>query len=532
MTPSASIRRRLQVSLTVGIGLLLGACGVVLDGAMRRHLAAEFDATLGAKLRALASLTEQENGQIEFDYVPGSMPEFDEDNGSGPPREYFQFWLDDGSMLLRSNSLPADVDLPVRPSDLDAMHWVDAVLPDGRAGRVAQLAYFPNSTPDPGDDEDSVEASGASAPERALVLVLARGRESLAALLTTTRAAIAGMVALTLLASFAFVTWALIRGLKPLVSIAREVENIDAHDLAHRFDPTTAPRELAPVAERLNELLQRLEAAFQRERRFSGNVAHELRTPIAELRSLAAVGRRWPDDRDAVVGYFGDVGAVASRMESCIRDLMLLARCEAGVEHTKADAVALPSMIHTVWSRFEEAATRRELRFAAELPADLQLYIDRGKLELVLTNLLHNAVSHSRPGTVVHVTATHVQSAGGRRFRLEITNHSEQAIGADLDRVTEPFWRADPARSPGEHAGLGLALVAALCRLLQLQLEFTSRADDVFVVRLTGPTSPASSAARFEDHTTRSKGDHDADTKPSLGRFRRAAGRHRLQPRL
>ncbi len=119
-----------------------------------------------------------------------------------------------------------------------------------------------------------------------------------------------------------------------------QVRSLDADSLHTRVALVETPREVAPIVDQLNGLLDRLDDSFARERRFTGNVAHELRTPIAELRTLAEVGKKWPEDTASVVGFFEDVNDVAGRMETVIADLLLLARCEAGVERVERTPTA------------------------------------------------------------------------------------------------------------------------------------------------------------------------------------------------
>ena len=173
-------------------------------------------------------------------------------------------------------------------------------------------------------------------------------------------------------------------GFRPIDQMADRVGELDADGLSSRVELTVTPREMAPIAAQLNALLGRLDSSFQRERRFTGNVAHELRTPISELRSLAAVGGKWPDDKVAVVRFFRDVDEIAERMEGLIADLLLLARCQAGIEPTSRAAVSVSDVVTAVWSELAETASARGLRARMDLPADLVVDTDPGKLAILI----------------------------------------------------------------------------------------------------------------------------------------------------
>ncbi len=160
-------------------------------------------------------------------------------------------------------------------------------------------------------------------------LALAQGKEPLAGLLATMRVTLllSFILLMALLAGLARISINI--GLKPLRQMAREVGSIGASNLDLRLTPTSQSQELNPITDRLNDLLERLEDAFDREKRFSGNVAHELRTPIAELRTLAEVGKEWPSERDMVEGFFSDLIELADDMERTVVNLLMLARLDA-----------------------------------------------------------------------------------------------------------------------------------------------------------------------------------------------------------
>ncbi|MHC5011080.1 MAG: sensor histidine kinase [Planctomycetota bacterium] len=476
-----SIRRRLTLVLAVGFAVLIVGGGVVVGQEFRDSAVAEFDAALTAKANALVSLTEQEGGHIEFDYDAAYMQEYER---SECP-DYFQFRLDDGTVLLRSARMPEDFDFRHLPWAADGPAIRDATLPDGRAGRLVQVAYVPkgsgeqDDTP-PGESEE--EAMGPASETRGLILVVARGRDRLDRLLTRMWMVILGAGLGAVLLAAVLVWRVLRRGFRPLDAIAAQVGALDSDQLDARVCLRRTPRELAPIVDQLNALLRRLDASFERERRFTGNVAHELRTPIAELRSLATVGAKWPEDEASVAAFFDDVGDIAGRMEGVIADLLLLARCQAGVEGVVDAPTSIRELITSTCAKLRERAAERGLRFRVDLPDDMVVRSDAGKLQIVIANLLGNAVSYARPKTEIRCRGA--RSAG--RFGIEITNQADPLSPADLEHLAEPFWRKDAARSSAEHAGLGLSLVAALASLLRMEVRFEQDADGTFRARLAG----------------------------------------------
>jgi two-component system sensor histidine kinase QseC len=482
VTRVRSVRHRLLLTLASGLLVLLAGAGVLLDGFLRAQATAEFDAALLAQAGAFAALTDEEQGRIELDYRPDSMPEFEREEAPS----YFQFWLDDGRVLLRSKRLAADLPRSSSPPRTPATR--DLSLPDGRPGRLVEWSFVPGRFGDPGDPADvSGAPPPASGTRRSLVLVVARGRDRLDPLLGRIRLAVYGGGTLVLLLALVLVWRALATGFRPIDVVARQVEGLDADRLGTRVAVPDAPSEVAPVVAQVNALLARLEASFERERRFAGNVAHELRTPIAELRSLAAVAARWPGDGEAVARFFQDVRDVSGHMERIVRDLLLLARCRAGVEKPAAAPTDLRRAIEAAWSRYAAEAARAGLSFRLEASEGLVVPSDPDRLAIVLGNVLGNAVAHAKPGGEVRCAAS--RAAG--RFRVAVENPAEPLTREDLERLTEPFWRKDGARSTAAgsegHAGLGLALVAALSDLLRMAVRFEQDPDGTFRVVLEGP---------------------------------------------
>jgi two-component system sensor histidine kinase QseC len=474
-----SLRRRLTAALALGFGLLAVGAGVAVASVVERLATDEFDAALVARARALAALTEEEGGRIELDYTPGSMPEFEREERP----DHFQFFLDDGTPLYRSSRLARD--LP-RASSVPAAPAVrEAPLPDGRPGRLVEWAFLPKSAGearDPGDEPDE-PAPRASAVRRRVALVVARGRESLDALVAGTR--LAGLsIAVAAALGAALLAWRALRaGFRPIDSIAEQVGALEATRLGARVGLARAPRELAPVVAQVNALLGRLSDAFERERRFTGNVAHELRTPIAELRSLAAVGARWPDDPAAVARFFADVDVVAARMEGLVADLLLLARCQAGAETATRAPTNVAHVLRSAWAESEPDAAARGLSVRLEVAQDLWIDSDARKLAIVFGNLVRNAVAHARAPGEIRCTAV----GRGAGFRVEISNPADPLAEDSMARLAEPFWRGDEARAPSDHVGLGLALATAVAAILGLDVAFSQDAGGTFRAAVTGP---------------------------------------------
>jgi signal transduction histidine kinase len=445
----SSLRRALQRRLLGGLLAVLVVCEVGIYLLVRRLLTSSLDASLDASVSMLAGLVKEEAGEgMELDLSETPLPDFER---TVDP-QYFQVWLENGQVFARSASLGGR-DLP----RAEGQAHEDLVLPDGRRGRAAWLSFPVRMEP----------KNGVTLPSRSRAsLAVARDRAPLDQALGGVVWALAAMGVALLGAVPLVVTRGVRRGLRPLAQVADEAARMDARalvadgsDAPARFSVAELPEELRPIGVRLNELLDRLAATFERERRFSADVAHELRTPVAELRNMAEVALRYPDDARP----FDDVLGVAIQMESLVTTLLALARCEAGRQPVSVEPVDVGRALADAWAPLEATARGKALQVAPAPDAGVVVQTDRFLLGAIVGNLLSNAVAYTPPGGQLSW-----QCSPGE---IAVVNSNRSLTAEDLIHAFEPFWRKDAARSDGLHAGLGLSLAQAYARLLGAELR-------------------------------------------------------------
>jgi signal transduction histidine kinase len=481
-----SLRTRLFVYLVGGAAILFVIAGVALTRTIGARLQGEFDRTLLAKARALVALTEQEAGQVEFDYEKEIMPEF----GDPARPEYFELWLGD-ALFQRSPSFESGGDakrgLLTRTGEPAVTpRFDDLRLPDGRGGRQVRIDFVPRVDAESDETESAggTAAGAASASLRTATLLVAREREELDGDLRRLRIAV-GLVAVTLMLALAgLIQIALRVGLRSLDRLNSQVRALDVVSLGTRVEVEAPPEEVRGVVEQVNALLDRLEAGFKRERRLSSDIAHELRTPIAELRNLCEVGTRWPDDRTAVRGFFQDARAIAIQMESIVDHLIALARYDEGRERIATTRVPVGEVVEAAWKPLAGAAAAKRLGFQQQISPAVCFDTDRDKLALMVTNLLSNAVAHSPPDTTVVCSSAHWNG----RASVSVSNRAENLEADDLAVMFDRFWRKDEARTGGRNVGLGLSLVRALADLLGIEVSTRLDPDKTLRVTLSGPS--------------------------------------------
>jgi signal transduction histidine kinase len=466
-----TIRRQLTRKLLLTVGVLLGAGGFTVYFCARAALQVEFDAALRAKAQALATLTGQKGSGPEMDFSDEHMRGFEERGA-----EFFELWDTESRTVERSRSL-RDGHLPRRHGTLEKPVFWNLTLPEGQRCRAVGFEFRPQDSDD--------EAAKGSFPDA--VLVVASVRRELDRTLATLQLVLAGSGLLLLAATALVVPRVLRRELKPLQTLAAEAAGIDAATLSARFATEGLPGELAPIAARLNELLARLEDSFERERRFSSDVAHEFRTPVAELRSLAELAIKLPDTRAADADH--ETLAIALHLESILTRLLALARGERGGLAVQRERVELAALVRGVCDPFREKAAARGLDFKVNAPASAQVETDPVLLRSILTNLVDNALAYTPRGGAVEVEA----GADNGRLTLHVVNTADDLEEGDLPRLFERFWRKDAARTGDGHTGLGLSLARTFAGAIGCELSATLVGPGLLEVTLIQrePTSSA-----------------------------------------
>jgi signal transduction histidine kinase len=453
-----SIRRTLTIWLLGALGTLVVVAGPGLFIGVRAALTRQFDQTLLSRASALISATRWDGAKVEMDLSSEAMPWYQ----PSPAAEYFELRQTEplsGSgetLLVRSASLGTAPWSTAERGNAAAMPIADAVLPDGRPGRVASIAFRPGvdeELSEPGREERRAAAT-ATAPN--LVVLAAKGRAELDGALNVLALAL-GAAGLGIgVGIVAVVRIALSRGLAPLDRLAADVRSIGAESLSRRLNVESLPAELRPTCAGLNELLDRLEAAFGRERRFTAAAAHELRTPIAELRSILEVALNRPRDSKDYRRAAEDALGITVQMQRMVGSLLMLARHESGQQRPELGAVDLGAVLSRVRDRYASDARARGGEIRIQTHGPLRAIANEDILELVLDNLLANAVQYAAPRPDIRCTVR--ASAHDGWEELDVCNTVAGVSATDIEHFFEPFWRQSAARSERSHLGLGLAL--------------------------------------------------------------------------
>ncbi|SEB13573.1 heavy metal sensor histidine kinase [Variovorax sp. YR216] len=246
-------------------------------------------------------------------------------------------------------------------------------------------------------------------------------------------------------------------GLGPVERLSEEAQRIGPDNRALRLQLPALPRELARLGVSFNAALDRLDAAYAQLATFSDDVAHELRTPLANLigQTQVALGRERnaPELREVLQSNLEEV----ERLRAIVADMLFLARAEQGV---RARGLVASSIAQEVGKTVEFLdLLLDEAGMTVQVEGDAVAPIETSLFRRALTNLLQNAIQHSRPGAQVLVRI----GSHGRAAEVSFSNPSAPIAPEQLARLFDRFYRIDTSRrNSGENHGLGLSIVKAV----------------------------------------------------------------------
>ena len=468
-----NISQRLFRSIIPSILVILTTSGVLLDVLIAERLEEEFDQLLVSKSQGVIALTEVEREGFSIEDFQVTLPQFT----AGESREYFQFIGDQGQVFMSSPSMPEGV-LLAAPETRPNRVYLDVVLPNGKRGRLLRTRFLPRvDIEDASDDTTLLEAdpvflgrdvteidtsltllvNGQTTYDREpYVLVLAIDREKLDKLILRMHFLLFLTGALVMLAIAWRTRSRIEETVKPLREITDQVEGLSPKNIEQRISVVSSVAELDLLVLQMNSLLDRTERAFDREKRFSGDVAHELRTPLTEIRTIIEVQERWPDDPELAQHFCSDISQATSRMQRTVESLLAISRSESG--STQLELFAdLPAMLRKAAQHCSAVVDKRHL--SIDLLIDEGPIVLRGREEwrLILNNVMENITEHSSEGTSATVELH--RNISQKIIRLTLKNHVDGLQEEDLPMIFDRLWRKDQSRTSSVHSGLGLALV-------------------------------------------------------------------------
>jgi two-component system, OmpR family, heavy metal sensor histidine kinase CusS len=274
-------------------------------------------------------------------------------------------------------------------------------------------------------------------------------------------------------------------GIRPVEEIAATARSITSTNLRERIRAEGYPAELASLAGTFNEMLDRLEESFERLSRFSADIAHDLRTPVNNIRGEAEVAlaraRTVDEYRDVLESSLEE----AVRLSDLIGDLLFLARAESPLTELRRERVNIGELLSAVRDYYEASASDGGISLVEDAGAEpVTADLDRSLMIRAVSNLVSNAIAHTPTGGRVTLAARTEDAA----IRIEVSDTGRGIPSEALPRVFDRFFRVDSSRSrTSGGTGLGLAIVQSITILHGGRAEITSELDHGTCVTLRIP---------------------------------------------
>jgi two-component system OmpR family sensor kinase len=251
--------------------------------------------------------------------------------------------------------------------------------------------------------------------------------------------------------------WAITRrGLAPLTAIANIASDIEASDLNRRLNAPKGNDELGQLCATFDRMLDRLQGAFERQRRFTADASHELRAPLSVIRAEADLALRKPRDGAEYRHALESIAGETSRLEALIGDLLVVARADEGGA-SRSTFVDFSATASEAAGRLQSVADAKGVQLRSSVEPGLTVLADPESIARVPIVLLDNAVKFAPPGGRVNIIA----ERNGTSAILRVRDDGPGFSRAGLERATSRFWREDTARGRSG-SGLGLAIARAI----------------------------------------------------------------------
>jgi two-component system OmpR family sensor kinase len=423
-----SVRTRITLAFAGAMAVVLLALGLFVSWRTGADLLASVDAGLRSRADVLAAQVRSSGADVP-----------DAEAALIEPDEAFAQVADRSGAVLRSSPIVAGAPLlrPETIASLDHTAFFDR--------RIQGI-----------DDVTRVLGLPVRSGDRTLVLMVGSSlqdrRDQMLQLGSTLL--VGGVVALALISLGGWILVGSVLG--PVDRLRREAAAFSVLEPDRRLEVPTGDDEFAALARTLNEMLDRLGEAFDRERRFVDDASHELRTPVGVLRArleLALSGAR-------TTAELGDVLrrslADAEHLSRLADDLLVLSRARDGRVSIHREEVRVHLLVGAAVAGHRPAADARDVRLEASA-SELTARLDPLRVRQVLDNLLDNAIRHAPPGGLVRVEADRLDGA----VRIRVEDGGEGFPPALLPTAFDPFVRG-PSENGGRGAGLGLAIVKAV----------------------------------------------------------------------
>ncbi len=461
------IRIQLTLWYTLVSAALVVIFGIIFYTFSQRLLATSFDTTLQLRAQQVAEGVTVRNGKIMVDDIVNELPELDAssalidvsggDNLSDPHNPNFHNDTPDLNVPYPDRSIIVRV-LDAHGNVVYSTATFNKLSLSSDSVKMP-LQGMPWKGTSTNSGAQSIRIYSTMLTDKKHVVGVVQVGQSLAKLDTNLQAILTYLLIVTplalLLSAFGSY-WLAGRAFRPIHRLARTAHEIGATDLSQRVPVPSPEDEVRDLSIIFNQMIERLEHAFTQQHRFVADASHELRTPVAVIRSMTELAITQPSDEEGNLLVLREVNAESERLGDLISDLLALARADEGQVKLDYEPVRLDLLTADVVSSLEPLADERNVSLHVGELNPATVLGDAARLIQIIMSMVDNALIYTNAGGSVTLSV-HTSAS---QACLVIHDTGIGIAKKDIPHIFERFYRADPARSKSVGgSGLGLSIV-------------------------------------------------------------------------
>ena len=469
---SHSIKRKLVNNISAVISVILFTIFLTVDLSVDTWVEDQFNQSLTNKANYLKTLVEDDNNVVEFDFAGEFMSEYE----AADATEFYQLWHG-RDVFERSDSLELykNANLPFLEMPINESKIIDYELPNGRDGR-ALISHFVAQK----DDRNPTH----SAVFNTMTLAIAAPTAELNKVLIIIDVVFILTCVLGVFGVRYLVTRIVNKGLHPLHNLNDQIKLLDITGVAQTIESDFKVEEIEPIRNELNKFITVNQQLYSNEKRLTSDIAHELKTPIAELISLSEVAIRYPDDKRISDTYTSDVLNISQRMKTIVSNLLLLQRSSSSAMQLNAQNIILNNLVNQIIDELTFKHPTIKTRLNNEISDEITLNADEFSLNTILCNLIDNALFYGLPEAPIKLTAVN----NSTNMTISVSNKVNKPLSSEqLTAIFDPLYQLDSSRTNNQRHGLGLSIVQSLCNLNGFTITASNTENNTLTFILTLP---------------------------------------------
>ena len=265
------------------------------------------------------------------------------------------------------------------------------------------------------------------------------------------------------------------KSIKPVRTIIDTSSKITKDNLQTRIPLPRNKDELYVLSRNINNLLNRIESAIDREKQFTSDASHELRTPLAVIKGTMEVLIRKPRNQQEYEEKILFCISEVDRLNHMVDQLLLLARFENQKQNVKQETIYLNALILDNLTRFSEKTENKKIKIVADFTEDFYVQSDNYLVSIIFSNLISNAIKYSNDNGKIELKLEKTSTD----LIFTIADNGVGISEQDLNKIFNSFYRSDVTNHPDiKGTGLGLSIVKRLCDLLKIKISVESKINE------------------------------------------------------